>query len=119
MLWCFNSVYFVTPLKNCDPIVSWKVQFRSSMEGLFEEQNSWDVFVKAETPSVECFCSLERLASPWTSLPSERPASAFSLSPGSLLQIHVYSYAPVRGLCALVRSTALFLLLFLLVLIHS
>lgn len=47
MLWCFNSVYFVTPLKNCDPIVSWKVQFSSSMEGLFEEQNSWDVFCES------------------------------------------------------------------------
>lgn len=109
------------PLKNCDPIVSWKVQFNSSMEGLFEEQNSWDVLVKAETVSVECFCSLERLASPWTALPPEQPASAFSTCPGSF----PYKYMCILSacvcvcLCSHVRSMALFLLLFLLGMIHG
>lgn len=83
------------PLKNCDLIVSWKVQFNSSMEGLFEEQNSWDVLVKAETVSVECFCSLERLASPWTALPPEQPASAFSTCPGSF----PYKYMCILSAC--------------------
>lgn len=92
--------------------LQWKVCLKSRIPGMF----LW----KRKHP----LWSASALWSGWQvpghhSHQSERPASAFNTSPGSLLQIHVYSYVPVCGLCAHVRSTALFLLLFFLVPIHG
>lgn len=85
------------------------------MEGLFEEQHSWDVFVKAETPSVERFCSLERLAGPWTSQPSER-ATCFGIQHFSWLfatNTCVFLCACVWLVCPCAQYSAILVFVFI------
>jgi hypothetical protein len=80
-------IYFVAPLKTCDLIVSWKVQFSSSLDGLLEEENSWGVFGERRDSLESAFA----LLSPCGTLPLEQPASTFKTPPSSFPYIYMFT----------------------------